>query len=426
MAGVGLFLLSVDPRRSAAGKDVVTAGHIGDLARALDLEQVVLVRLGADVAGEEMAEVAGLACRMIAVPAPGRAAALAGLVDALARREPAVLGQALFLSPGVTRQVSGIVEQVRPTILVFDTIRTYTARLARGRTLVLYDDLLSDRYAAAPAGDPASLLGRYRAAVGRLAPLGLATRLAGPLRRLEAGLCRRKEAYVARRAPGLILNAAEAARLNARAGATSVRAYVPGLDGSPEPVRRGGEAPFWLFVGALAHGPNQEALDWLAEQVLPAYRRRGGGVPIRVAGEHGAWAPDNPYTDDDLKLLGHVPDLGALYAACIGVVIPVATGSGVRVKLLEALAAGCPVVATPGGLRPASTALPHGVDMAATPDRLRPRHACLRSRGRALQCGGGAPGTTVGSGWSGSAACGRCWRERGRADGAGAPVPTCS
>jgi hypothetical protein len=358
---IALFVLTADPRRRAAGKDAALAGYVRDLAEAMLLTRVVVVLLGAKADGEEaQASIAGVPCHIVHLRAPSRLGALAHLLACLLRREPVVLGQVLFLSARVAARVRAVAAQCGAALTVLDTIRCYTADVGE-RGLMLYDDLFSLRYAADPPGDAAQVFGRYRDQIGRLAPLALLNRLAGALRRWEARLCARKEAYVAARMPGLILNATEANLLAALPGAKPVFAYVPDVAEAPSPDRHRGADPFWLFVGALAHGPNRQALGWLADEVLPRYRALGGVAQAWVAG--GGEPP--PLLDPQVRLLGRVDNLRPLYDTCLGVLAPVSSGSGIRVKLVEALAFACPVIATPVSCAGFETA-PAGVTVAET------------------------------------------------------------
>ena len=119
----------------------------------------------------------------------------------------------------------------------------------------------------------------------------------------------------------------------------------------PKAARRrthaGGEdVPSLLFVGNLTYPPNLEAAERLALAMAPAVRRRlGRRVRVTLAGPHDGGL--DRLRGGDVEVTGFVDDLEPLYAAADAVVVPLLTGAGTRIKLLEAFAHRVPVVASP-------------------------------------------------------------------------------
>jgi len=97
-----------------------------------------------------------------------------------------------------------------------------------------------------------------------------------------------------------------------------------------------------LFSGFYGYPPNREAVDFLVNLVMPALRKRFRWASLAVTGG-GA-----PYHDSWIRNVGSLPyeDFAAFVAACGIAVAPIFSGSGTRLKVLEAMAAGLPVVAT--------------------------------------------------------------------------------
>ena len=114
-----------------------------------------------------------------------------------------------------------------------------------------------------------------------------------------------------------------------------------------EPAPGPGRPGRALFFGSLWYPPNQEALAWLLDH-WPELRRRFPTAHLTVAGR-GAPAPlaEQAARTAGVELLGFVPDLKPLLASAAVVVIPIEHGGGTKLKLIEALAAGRPVLATP-------------------------------------------------------------------------------
>lgn len=101
-----------------------------------------------------------------------------------------------------------------------------------------------------------------------------------------------------------------------------------------------------LFVGSFRHDPNRIAMDWFVRQVLPLILARRPKARLVVAGSDPP--PAHAYADYEanLEMLGYVEDVRGPLSRYAVFVCPILSGSGVRVKLLEAFAAGIPVVST--------------------------------------------------------------------------------
>ena len=107
----------------------------------------------------------------------------------------------------------------------------------------------------------------------------------------------------------------------------------------------GGASPTILFVGNLTYAPNREAATLLATEILPELKARlGPGVRVKLVGpcdrELGRLAAPG------VEITGFVADLRPIYAAADIVVVPLRSGAGTRLKLLDAFAQGIPVVAS--------------------------------------------------------------------------------
>ncbi len=91
--------------------------------------------------------------------------------------------------------------------------------------------------------------------------------------------------------------------------------------------------------------PNVEGALWLAREVWPLVRRARPTARLTLAGRtppHAIQALAAP----DIRVPGTADDLRPLYARASLVAAPIFWGSGVRIKLLEALAHGLPIVTT--------------------------------------------------------------------------------
>src|ERR1700722_5052871 len=120
-----------------------------------------------------------------------------------------------------------------------------------------------------------------------------------------------------------------------------------GIDTTRYEFRPDGREPLtMLFLGSFRHDPNRMALEWFVDEVLPRIVARRPEARLVVVGSD---APaQHPYADraPAIQIRGFVEDIREPLARYAVFVCPVRTGSGVRVKLLEAFASGIPVVST--------------------------------------------------------------------------------
>lgn len=115
------------------------------------------------------------------------------------------------------------------------------------------------------------------------------------------------------------------------------------------------EQPEWqpghdlVFIGGGDHFPNADGIMWLASKVLPVLRQKGVSVQVYVVGKWNkaitelihSYAPDIIFT-------GFVDDLMGFLCGKISVV-PIRIGSGMRMKILDSINAGTPMVTTSKG-----------------------------------------------------------------------------
>lgn len=107
-------------------------------------------------------------------------------------------------------------------------------------------------------------------------------------------------------------------------------------------VAQPGEDDAILFVGSNT-APNVVGLEWFFREVWPHVLEKRPLARLSVAGSVARALSDMP---NGVRALGVVPDLAPLYAEAGVVISPLYTGSGLKIKLIEALAAGKAVVGT--------------------------------------------------------------------------------
>jgi glycosyltransferase involved in cell wall biosynthesis len=103
-----------------------------------------------------------------------------------------------------------------------------------------------------------------------------------------------------------------------------------------------------LFVGNFAHPPNRDAAIWLAREILPAVLERHPQARLRIVGT-APTAEVRELAGPRIEVVPDAPSVQPHLEAAAVVMAPVRTGGGMRMKVLEAMAAGKAVVTTPRG-----------------------------------------------------------------------------
>lgn len=111
--------------------------------------------------------------------------------------------------------------------------------------------------------------------------------------------------------------------------------------------------PFMLFfVGTLRYAPNLDGVDFLLDEVVPALRARAPRpFHLVVAGDgldarHRWRLAHSP----DVMAAGPVGDLAPFYRCARAALVPIRAGGGTRIKVIEAMSQGVPVVSTAKGV----------------------------------------------------------------------------
>jgi glycosyltransferase involved in cell wall biosynthesis len=116
------------------------------------------------------------------------------------------------------------------------------------------------------------------------------------------------------------------------------------------PVERSsldGTDPVLLFQGQMDWYPNRDAVEYFVRVILPRVRVECPKVRLIVAGRNPPTQFIERFRSDPMiEVTGTVLDMRPYLAAATLVIVPLRFGSGTRIKILEACAAGKPVVST--------------------------------------------------------------------------------
>lgn len=115
---------------------------------------------------------------------------------------------------------------------------------------------------------------------------------------------------------------------------------------APVPPHDPKATPVVLFVGHLGYLPNRRAVTRLCHSIMPALMRHEPLARLVVSGRNPSARVIRTVQAAGHDLVPNPPDLGPLYARAMATAIPLVQGGGTRIKVIEALAVGCPIVAT--------------------------------------------------------------------------------
>lgn len=123
----------------------------------------------------------------------------------------------------------------------------------------------------------------------------------------------------------------------------------------PAPEQDG--PPRVVFTGTLSYPPNSQGIVWFADQVWPRVRRQLPNAELDVVGRNPPPSVSGLSGRPGINVLGEVPVMAPYYHRAHVVIVPILTGAGIRMKIVEAMSAGRAIVSTTLGWE----GLPHVV-----------------------------------------------------------------
>lgn len=112
----------------------------------------------------------------------------------------------------------------------------------------------------------------------------------------------------------------------------------------PAPEQEG--PPRLVFTGTLGYPPNSQGICWFADQAWPEVLRLLPDARLDVVGRAPPASVLALDEREGITVVGPVPVMAPHYARAHAVVVPILTGAGIRVKIVEAMAAGRAIVST--------------------------------------------------------------------------------
>lgn len=178
----------------------------------------------------------------------------------------------------------------------------------------------------------------------------------------EAERFERLERYYLPRVDHVYVASDAEARMIGRSCDASRVSTVPNAVRAPAPSQPAEKQHDLLFVGNLSYEPNIDAARWLCEEIRPLL----GAVTIAIVGSRPGSAVRALADLPGVTVAGDVLEVTPWYVRSRVAVAPLRIGGGTRTKVVEALAHGLPVVATPMRAAGIADGDSHGVLTAAT------------------------------------------------------------
>lgn len=139
------------------------------------------------------------------------------------------------------------------------------------------------------------------------------------------------------------------------------------LHSEPHPARL-------IFTGSFRYSANYEAMRWFVKKVFPLVLARKPDAELVITGDHaGLPLP----SERNISLTGHLEDIRGEIGASAVAIAPLLSGGGTRLKILEAMAVGTPVVATSKGVEGLDVRNGEHLWIADDPEEFSARILCL-------------------------------------------------
>lgn len=128
-----------------------------------------------------------------------------------------------------------------------------------------------------------------------------------------------------------------------------------------------------LFIGGYNHPPNRMSVKFIIEKILPALVKKTDRFQIQIVGsgsENFGKQLTNSYYQRFFNLRGFVQDINDVFESADIAFFPILYGGGIKTKIIEAMAAGVPVVTTPEGVFGLNNLPANCVGVGKSPDDL--------------------------------------------------------
>ena len=170
------------------------------------------------------------------------------------------------------------------------------------------------------------------------------------LLRAEAARYRRHVLRALPRYDALVAVSTDEAALLRATGHPHVELIPIGVDTEAIPAQPPAAGPpTLLFTGTMSYPPNAEGIVWFVQEVWPRVRDAVADARLEIVGRNPPEAVTALGAAPGVEVVGPVPSMAPWFARATVVVVPILTGAGIRVKIVEAMSARRAIVSTSTG-----------------------------------------------------------------------------
>lgn len=272
--------------------------------------------------------------------------------------------EAVFRSSKTKFDVMSAIEEIKPDLVIVDTIRLASLvefnKLTTWKRVIYLEDLFSVRYRlllqqmSNGVYDASSVLGNFANKIPKIAKslIENSTLIRRWILTKESVAVARSEIEVSNKYPlALLLNPTEVELLRGK-GVSGVREMPPYMELSAVYLRRPRLEDFFVFLGDLTLPHNESGLLDFIKNHLPGILSAEKRFKLRIVGKGASsrlLAAAAPF-GANIQIIGYVEDIENLLATCRGMLAPLTFGSGVKLKALDALSRGVPLLSTDFGV----------------------------------------------------------------------------
>jgi glycosyltransferase involved in cell wall biosynthesis len=276
--------------------------------------------------------------RVVAVPKPEAYGALQ-LVQGLLTRWPLPILN--YSSPAMEAAVRRLTSEQAYDLVHFDSIHMirYGAALPGKRIVYNWHNIESEA------------MQRYSQTVTSAPRRWYAQRTAAKIARLEQEILHTGFGHIvcSERERIQLLQLQPEARIGVVDNGVDVDYFQGAFEMQPPAAVNAQAGPRLVFVGTMDYYPNVEAATSFTRNIWPRLRERQPELRLWIVGAKPTPAVQALGGRDGITVTGTVDDVRPYYGGALAAIVPLRTGGGTRLKILEAMAAGVPVISTPIG-----------------------------------------------------------------------------